>query len=159
MRANAGDSGGGQGAEAKETGKRERQTLYLAYRAMPVDEAGGRMTQGAAAKLAGVDTETVTRWKREDEQFRAKEMEARTSGIGQARKLAKAGAWSLLGTAIFQLATMLRDTETPHAVRANLIVKVLEWNGAPEAVEIEVSGDPWGAVLQRLAAAGNGDSE
>ncbi len=89
MSVDAGGSGGGPLAEAKETGKRERQTLYLAYRAMPVDEAGGRMTQVAAAKLAGVDSDTVTRWKREDEQFRAKEAEARTSGIGQARKLAE----------------------------------------------------------------------
>jgi hypothetical protein len=147
-----GSGGAGQGTDqGTDQGKGERQALYLAYRAMPVDEGGRRMTQAAAAKLAGVESATVSRWKKDSSQFAAKDREAARDGIGQARKLAKAGAWSLLSTAIYQLAVLLRDTETPPQVRAQVAMKVMDWNGAPEPVEIEVSGDPWGALLKRLA--------
>ena len=148
------DVSGSGGQQPDDQGKGERQALYLAYRAMPVDESGGRMTQGAAAKLAGVDTATVSRWKKASPQFAAKEGAAARDGVGQAKKLAKAGAWALLGTAIFQLAALLRDAETPAGVRASVALKILEWNGAPDPVEIEVSGDPWGALLQQLRETG-----
>ena len=109
MQANAGKSAETGPGPEKEQDKEQRQALYLAYRAMTVDEQGRRMTQAAAAKLAGVSSDSVSRWKRESEQFRAKEQEAREYGVGQARKLAKSGVWALLGTAIFQLAALLRD--------------------------------------------------
>jgi hypothetical protein len=118
MQANAGKSAETGPGPEKEQDKEQRQALYLAYRAMTVDEQGRRMTQAAAAKLAGVSSDSVSRWKREGEQFRAKEQEAREYGVGQARKLAKSGVWALLGTAIFQLAALLRDKETPPQVKA-----------------------------------------
>jgi hypothetical protein len=151
MQANAGKSAETGPGPEKEQDKEQRQALYLAYRAMTVDEQGRRMTQAAAAKLAGVSSDSVSRWKRESEQFRAKEQEAREYGVGQARKLAKSGVWSLLGTAIYQLASLLRDKETPPQVKASIGLKMLEYAGAAEPVEIEVSGDPWGALLKRLA--------
>jgi hypothetical protein len=137
MQANAGkdkkpETGPGPGPEKD---KEQRQALYLAYRAMTVDEQGRRMTQAAAAKLAGVSSDSVSRWKREGEQFRAREQEAREYGVGQARKLAKSGVWALLGTAIFQLAALLRDKETPPQVKSSIALKMLEYAGAAEAVE------------------------
>lgn len=135
--------------------KAERQALYLAYRAMPAHpESGKRMTQTAAAKLAGVDSSTVTRWKREDEQFRARESEVRREGIGRVTEQAKAGAAALLPTAIYTMAQIIRDKEANEHVRAQIAIKLMEWCGAGQPLQIEIGGDPWGAVLQELARVG-----
>jgi hypothetical protein len=143
----------------EEPHKSERQALYLMYRGMPAHPTTGkRMTQAAAAALAGVDATTVSRW-RQKPQFRAQDDRVRREGIARAREQAKAGASALLGSAVWVLAALLRDKDAPPNVRASVAVKIMEWVGVAEPVQVEVGGDPWGALLKELAASGRGGDE
>lgn len=131
--------------------KSERQILYLTYRGMPAHPTTNqRMTQTAAAKLAGVSSKTVIRWRREDPQFAARERQIKDEGISRARETAKAGASALIATSLYTLTHLLRKASTPEHVRASIAIKVLEWVGVSEPVQVELGGDPWGALLNQL---------
>lgn len=141
--------------------KSERQILYLTYRGMPAHPTTNkRMTQTAAAALAGVDTNTVTRWRKTDAQFAARERQVRAEGISRARETAKAGASALITSSLYTLTQLLRKSTTPEHVRAHIAIKVLEWVGVSEPVQVELGGDPWGNLMNQLIDLGhNGDED
>ena len=144
-----GTDAGGEG-QGEAVGKGGRQALYLAYRSKPAGVEGGRMTQAAAAKLAGVDTATVSRWRRTDSDFRHRESETQRVGVDKARTLARAGAEVLLGSAIRQLAGLLESED--EQVRSQVAMKVLEWNGAATALEVDIKDDRWALLQKKLIA-------
>lgn len=147
-------------SEEKVDDLRDRQVLYLTYRGMPAHPiTGKRMTQAAAASLAGVGTSTVSRWRTSDPEFAAQDRQVRTEGIARARDTAKAGANALIASSIKTLGRLMDNPAVKDSVQARIAIRVLEWAGVAEAIQIELGGDRWGALIQRLIDSTDGDDD